>query len=57
MPSGGKGFGFLMMAKGRVLAAEHSIVPGKQAVVRLTFSVRVLGLDSQLPVESELEAM
>lgn len=45
------------MAKGRGLAVGYSFVLGNQLEVQVTFPVKVLGLDSQWPVELELPAM
>lgn len=54
---GGGGFMFLMMAKGQGLAVGHPFVLGNQLEVQAPFPVKVLGLDSQWPVELELPAM
>lgn len=48
---------FLMMAKGQGLAVGHPFVLGNQLEVQAPFPVKVLGLDSQWPVELELPAM
>lgn len=43
--------------EGECLAAECPIVPGNQPEVEVTFSAKVLGLHSQLPIELEPRAM
>lgn len=43
-----------MVAKGRGLATKYPFVPGNQPDVQVTFPVKVLGLDSQFPVEVEI---
>lgn len=52
--SGRRGLGFLATVKGCGLAARRFLVPGNQPELQGTFSVKTLGLGSQLPIALEL---